>query len=134
MKEIMLRLALSLVLSVFMASVASAETATTGDPQRGEDLYGRCLACHAQNYDRTGPKHCGLMGRVAGGVEGFRYSKALRNSGITWDAQSLDRFLEAPRRAVPGTTMAYAGIPDQTDRQDLIAYIATLTPENPACQ
>lgn len=130
----MLRLALILVFSFSIASVASASAEPTGDPQRGEDLYGRCLGCHAQGYDRTGPRHCGLMGRKAGAVEGFHYSKALRNSGIIWDAESLDRFLEAPRRAVPGTTMAYAGISDQKERDDLIAYIATLTPENPVCQ
>jgi cytochrome c len=95
-----------------------------GNAERGAAVYERCQACHSLTRNRTGPKHCGLIGRGAGGVAGFRYSKALRESGIVWDAESLDRFLENPFKAVPGTRMGYAGVKDPQERADLIAFLA----------
>ena len=97
---------------------------TAGDPQAGEQLYGRCLGCHALEYNRTGPKHCGLIGRRAGSVPGYDYSPAMKRSKLVWDERALDRFLADPLKAVPGTTMTYAGIPDAKERADLIAYLS----------
>jgi cytochrome c len=94
-----------------------------GDPVRGAAIHERCLACHALAYDRTGPRHCGLIGRRAGSVAGFGYSDAMRRSRRVWDAQTLDRFLANPLAAVPGTSMGYAGIADPQERADLIAYL-----------
>jgi len=93
------------------------------DALRGEQVYARCLACHALAYDRVGPRHCGLFGRLAGSVPGFEYSKAMKNANLRWDVKSLDRFLANPLDAVPGTAMTYAGVPDAKDRADLIAYL-----------
>lgn len=106
--------------------------AQTGDAAHGEEIYQRCIACHALDRDRTGPKHCGLFGRRAGSVPDFPYSQAMRSSGIVWDAASLDRFLESPLKAVPGTRMGYAGVKDAKERADLIAYLrsATAAPAN----
>lgn len=104
---------------VLNASAASVP----GDPVRGEVIYGRCVACHAFAYDRTGPRHCGLFGRRAGGVPGFAYSDAMRRSNWVWNAQTLDRFLQSPLKALPGTSMGYAGIADRQERTDLIAYL-----------
>lgn len=95
-----------------------------GDPHAGEAIYSRCLACHALAYDRTGPRHCGLLGRRAGSVKGFAYSEAMRKSKITWDAKTLDRFIADPIGTVPGTSMGYAGVKDAKERRDLIAYLA----------
>ncbi|MGB3287726.1 MAG: cytochrome c family protein [Burkholderiaceae bacterium] len=95
----------------------------TGDAARGESVYSRCLACHALAYDRTGPRHCGLFGRQAGTVPGFDYSDAMRKSKIIWDEKTLDVFLQNPLKAVPGTSMGYAGIADAQERADLIAYL-----------
>jgi cytochrome c len=95
-----------------------------GDPAAGEALYARCAACHALAYDRVGPRHCSLLGRRAGSVAGFVYSEAMKKSGIVWSAQALDRFIADPLKAVPGTTMTYAGVPDPKERADLIAYLA----------
>jgi len=106
-----------------LALVAGAAAATQGDPRRGEELYARCAACHALAEDRVGPRHCGLLGRRAGGVAGFDYSPAMKKSGIVWTAQALDRFLAAPTQRVPGTTMTYAGVTDDKERADLIAYL-----------
>lgn len=96
-----------------------------GDAKRGEQLYARCAACHAMAYDRVGPRHCGLLGRRAGSIKDFDYSKAMKRSGIVWNAKALDRFLADPMAAVPGTTMTYAGIRDRRERADLVAYLAS---------
>lgn len=106
------------------AALALAAQPAAGDAARGEQVYARCLACHALAYDRVGPRHCGLIGRRAGAVPGFAYSEAMRQSGIVWNAKSLDRFLADPPGEVPRTTMTYAGIADARDRADLIAYLA----------
>ncbi len=92
-------------------------------PSTGEQVYGRCLACHALAYDRVGPRHCGLFGRRAGSVPGFVYSPAMRDSGIVWNAKTLDRFLAAPMRAMPGTAMTYDGVTDAGERAALIDYL-----------
>ena len=114
-------------LIVALALVAGSPAAgaePAGDPKRGKSIYGRCIGCHALTYNRTGPLHCGLFGRRAGTVPGFRYSRAMRRSGIVWTHKTLDRFLKAPLRAMPGTRMGYAGVKRQKDRTDLIAYLA----------
>jgi cytochrome c len=109
----------------------AAPAAASPDARRGEQVYARCMACHALARDRVGPHHCGLFGRLAGSVPGFDYSAAMKRSGIVWNEQSLDRFLAHPPAVVPGTTMTYDGIPDARERADLIAYLkaANRSPE-----
>ena len=94
-----------------------------GDAKAGEAVYSRCAGCHSLEVNRTGPKHCGLFGRRAGSVPGFEYSPAMKRATIVWNAETLDRFLADPPKAVPGTAMTYAGVPDAQDRADLIAYL-----------
>ena len=106
--------------AVLAAPAASAAPEAT----RGEQIYARCLACHALAFDRVGPRHCGLLGRQAGSVAGFAYTPAMKTSRLVWNAETLDRFLENPMQLVPGTAMTYAGVPDRQDRADLIAYLA----------
>ena len=96
---------------------------TTPAVKAGEAVYTRCLACHALAYDRTGPRHCGLIGRRAGSVAGFPYSDAMKRSSIVWTPATLDRFIANPVQAVPGTTMGYAGVNDPRERAELIAYL-----------
>ena len=100
-----------------------------GDPVRGAELYAKeCAACHSLSASTdNAPMHCGLIGRKAGSVPGFDYSKAMRQSGIVWDDATLDRFLENPRAVVPGTKMTYAGVKDAQERADLIAYLKQAT-------
>ena len=100
------------------------------DPNNGKEVYGRCLACHSLEYDRVGPRHCGLFGRRAGSVPGFAYSAAMKRSKIVWNEKTLDRFLANPPKAVPGTAMTYAGVPEAKERADLIAYLRTMN-DNP---
>ena len=108
--------------AVALAAVG-AGAAGAQEAARGEAIYSRCAACHALAYDRTGPRHCGLVGRRAGSVPGFAYSEAMKRSGLVWNAKSLDRFLADPMKVVPGTSMGYAGVKDARERADLIAYL-----------
>ncbi|WP_417285466.1 c-type cytochrome [Comamonas sp.] len=103
------------------------------DKLPGEQVYARCAACHALAYDRVGPHHCGLLDRRAGTVPGFAYSAAMKNSGLTWDEKTLDRFLAQPMKVLPGTTMTYDGIPDSKERSDLIAYLKHAN-DSPECR
>jgi cytochrome c len=115
--------ALLIVLMSATDPARSADAAPAGDPTRGATVYERCGACHSLERDRTGPRHCDLIGRKAGSVSGFGYSRAMRQAGIVWSRATLDSFLESPRKAVPGTIMGYAGVKDPADRRDLIAYL-----------
>jgi len=106
---------------IALLAVQSATAAP--DELRGQQIYTRCLACHALASDRVGPRHCGLFGRLAGSVPAFEYSSAMKKSAIVWNEETLDRFLAKPLRMVPGTTMTYDGVTEQKDRVDLIAYL-----------
>jgi cytochrome c len=120
------------VFGVLMISGVVPCQAANGDPRHGAQIYQRCLACHSLEYNRSGPRHCGLFGRQAGTLPGYTYSKAMKASGITWNELSLDRFLENPLKTLPGTKMAYAGVKAPQERADLIAYLrqATVNPAN----
>ena len=115
---------IALALAAACAQAAPAADATL---REGEALYARCMGCHALGYDRTGPHHCGLFGRRAGSVPGFPYSEAMKRSDIIWSARTLDRFLADPAKAVPGTSMGYAGIRDPGERAALIAWLRQAT-------
>ncbi len=105
------------------ALALAAPCARAADVKNGEEVYSRCLACHALESDRVGPRHCGVVGRRAGSVPGFEYSKAMKASKLVWNAKTLERFLADPMKAVPGTTMTYAGVKDAKERADLIAWL-----------
>lgn len=104
------------------------------DVSAGKHIYVQCTGCHAPDYNRTGPMHCGLVGRVAGAVSGFEYTKAMKNSGIVWTSETLDKFLESPFAMVPGTSMGFSGMPSKQDRQQLIAYLTQLDDRNDLCK
>ncbi len=110
-------------------SVASAN----GDAAAGQKVYKSCKGCHSLADNRTGPRHCGLLGRAAGTEEGFNFSSEMKNSGLVWDAETLDRFIAAPLEVVPGTTMGFAGIKDQTKRENLVAYLIKASQSKTAC-
>lgn len=100
----------------------------------GERIYTQCTGCHAPDYNRTGPKHCGVLGRAAGGVKNFEYTKAMANSGIIWTTESLDQFLMSPFKMIPGTSMGFAGITSAQERQQLIVYLTLLDENNAICK
>jgi cytochrome c len=121
-----------LMLASFSPAV-SGTPAKRADIQAGEAVYARCLACHALAYDRTGPRHCGLFGRRAGSVKGFPYSDAMKRSRIVWDEKTLNAFLANPTKNIPGTAMGYAGVQDDVERANLIAYLRQAN-ESDACK
>ena len=120
--------------AMLLSMIASARAAEIAAPTaiRGEQVYARCMACHALAYDRVGPRHCGLFGRRAGSVPQFSYSPAMKKSGIVWNDKTLDRFLTKPLKMVPGSAMTYDGVADPKDRSDLIAYLKHVN-ETPEC-
>ena len=100
----------------------------SGDPVAGQRAFLQCQSCHSvePGANRLGPTLHGVVGRHSGSVAGFNYSQANRSAGIVWTPEKLFQYLENPRRVVPGTTMAFAGIGDPQRRADLIAYLGTL--------
>ncbi len=106
-----------------MTDVAFADL--TGDASAGETVFAQCRTCHLVEEGRNGvgPSLYGVVGREAGSIEGFNYSDANANSGVTWTPEVLFEYLEAPREFMPGTRMAFPGLSDPQDRADVIAYL-----------
>ena len=113
----------------FLAAVAIENASTMahadGDAARGELRFADCAACHslAPGTNNIGPSLAGLFGRRAGTIADFRYSPAMRRSGITWAPQMLDEFIADPQKLVPANRMPYSGMPNAADRADLITYL-----------
>lgn len=103
------------------AGTARAES----DTAQGQKVFNKCKACHSvqAGKNRVGPSLAGIVGRPAGTAEGYNYSDAMKNSGITWDEESLDKFLTKPKDMVPGTKMTFGGIKKEDDRKALIKYL-----------
>ena len=118
----------SIVLATALALATSAR-AQQGDVARGEQKFVECAACHSveKGVNNVGPSLAGVFGRQAGSVPDFRYSAAMRKSGITWTPQVLDEFIADPQKRVPTNRMPYAGLPDAAARADLIAYLEKAT-------
>ena len=122
------RAALAGWVCALLSTQAPAQTA--GDPLRGAQAYeSRCAGCHSVESDRVGPRHRGVLGRRAGSVAGFGYSRALKASGLLWDARLLERWLADPQALVPGQAMGYS-VADPAVRTDLVAFLATLKVAN----
>ncbi len=98
-----------------------------GDAVKGEKVFAQCKTCHVaeKGVNRIGPSLWGVVGRHSATVAGYSYSAANKNSGLTWDAATLFKYLEAPQKLVPGTKMTFAGLKNPQDRADVIAYLKT---------
>ncbi|GEP05221.1 c-type cytochrome [Methylobacterium oxalidis] len=116
-------LIVSAVLALLIPVAGHAQDA--GDPAAGEKAFAPCKACHAFDKNGVGPNLTGVVGRKAASLEGYNYSPALKNSGLTWDQASLHEWLKNPKAKVPGTKMVFAGIPDDKKINDVIAYLST---------
>lgn len=104
----------------------ATQSASAGDAAHGEELYNsRCVACHSPDANRVGPRHRGVVGRTAGSLPDFNYSKAVKNSGVVWSEETLDKWLTNPQAFIPGQRMNFK-VADPTDRADIIAYLKTL--------
>jgi cytochrome c len=127
-------LLLGSVLALALAIPGRSQTAALpqGDATAGEQVFRRqCSACHiatAEGPRRLGPTLFGVVGRHSGSVLGFSYSQGNRNANVDWTPDRLFEYLRNPRAMVPNTTMAFAGIRDDQDRANVVAYLQTLHP------
>ena len=118
-----------LMTAIAAALALPAASAGAADAEAGGRVFRtQCGACHTveAGKNRVGPSLFGIVGRVSGQVAGFKYSKANQEAHITWTPEVLDKYLTAPKEMVPGTTMAFVGIKNATQRADLIAYLETV--------
>lgn len=122
------KIVLAGLMSALMPFAAMAE----GDVAAGEKIFKKCKACHAvgpKAKNRVGPLLNGIVGRPAATVEGYKYSKAMKASELTWDVETLTVYLAKPRKLVKGTKMAFAGLKKDADLENVIAYLAQFDPE-----
>jgi cytochrome c len=108
---------------LLMAAAGSARA--DGDTARGEKRFEECASCHSTEQGRNGvgPSLHGLFERKAGELADFRFSPAMKRSGIAWTAKTLDDFIADPQNVIPANRMPYAGMTNSNERADLIAYL-----------
>lgn len=100
-----------------------------GDPEKGERVFNKCKVCHVadEEKNKVGPTLVGIFGRPAGSVEGFKYSDAMKESGVTWDEETLAAYVADPKGYIKGNKMAFAGLKKEQEIADLIAYLQEVT-------
>ncbi|ABA78734.1 c-type cytochrome [Rhodobacter sphaeroides] len=124
---------LTTILAGALALGAAQAAFAEGDPAAGEKAFRKCQACHqigAEAQNKTGPVLTGVIGRPAASIEGFSYSKTLTEAaadGLVWDHAALETFLANPRKAMPGTKMAFPGIKKPQELADILAYLDTFS-------
>lgn len=116
--------------AVAAALACAGSLSAAGSAPSGKAVFAsQCSACHSvteHGGTTIGPRLFGVVGRKAGTVPGFHYSSAMRNSGIVWTPDNLDRYIANPKEVVPGDLMPYAGLKDEMKRDALVAYLKTL--------
>jgi cytochrome c len=115
------------ILGLMVVLIGSARA--DGDAARGEARFQDCAACHKleAGNNNVGPSLHGIFERKAGALSDFRYSPAMKRSGISWTPESLDKFITDPQAMVPANRMPYAGMANPGDRADLIAYLQKMS-------
>jgi cytochrome c len=123
------RRSLAFVLPIAVAALSiPLQAHAAGDPDKGKTIFRQCSVCHSaeEGENRVGPSLFGVYGRKAGEAPAFNYSKAVKDSGITWNDDTLAKYLTNPQDVIKGTRMAFPGLQKQQDRDDIIAYLKTL--------
>ena len=118
---------LTLSALVVIASSAAASAALAQDVAAGKTSFNKCMACHSIGEgakNKIGPELNGLDGRKSGTAPDFNYSDANKNSGITWNEAQFKEYIRDPKAKIPGTKMAFAGIKNDKEVNDLWAFIA----------
>jgi cytochrome c len=115
--------------TMLLAGMAGAAYAA-GDPVNGKKIFMRCAICHSVQPGKNmlGPSLAGIVGKPSASAPGFAYSSAMKSANIKWTPDKLDTYLLSPAKMVPGNRMAFAGLPNATDRADVIAYLAKPAP------
>ena len=118
---------ISVAATLLVLSLGSQARAA-GDAKEGKKAFGKCAICHdiRAGKHKIGPSLHGVVGRKAAGATGYRFSPAMQKSSLTWNDENLHKYLENPRKVIPGTRMAFAGVRGKKERDDLIAYLKTL--------
>ena len=116
-------------LALLTMLLLSGSARADGDAARGEIRFRDCAACHKleAGANEVGPSLHGIFTRKAGEIGDFRYSPAMKRSGIVWTPETLDQYIADPQAMVPANRMPYAGMADASDRADLIAYLQNTT-------
>lgn len=119
----------SLYAIVLGCALALAGGAMAADAGKGKRVFNKCKACHSltAGKKKIGPHLAGIFGRKAGTVKGYKYSKAMKKSGITWDEKTIDQYLKKPRKMIKKTKMAFPGLKKKKQRDDLIAFLKKAT-------
>jgi cytochrome c len=122
-------LARLVALAVSGALLPIATALADGDPVRGEARFGDCAACHKleAGVNEVGPSLHRIFTRKAGELADFRFSPAMKRSGINWTPETLDKYIADPQALIPANRMPYAGMADAGDRADLVAYLLKAT-------
>jgi cytochrome c2 len=109
----------------FVALASGSVVAQEGDPAAGAKVFNKCKACHVldEEKNRVGPYLHGVFGRPAGSVEGFKYSSAMKDSGIVWSDETITEYVSDPKGFVPGNRMAFPGLKKPEDISNLLAYL-----------
>lgn len=121
-----------LAVAVLTAAAATLTQARAQDASAGEQVFKKCLPCHAVGEgakNKIGPELNGLDGRKAGTAPGYNYSAAMKTSGIVWNEQTFAEYIKDPRAKVPRTKMIFSGIKDEKDIANLWAYLKQFGPE-----
>jgi cytochrome c len=118
---------LTLSALVVIASSAAATAALAQDATAGKASFNKCMACHSIGEgakNKVGPELNGLDGRKSGTVDGYNYSDANKNSGITWGEAQFKEYIKDPKAKVPGTKMSFSGIKNEKEINDLWAFVS----------
>ncbi len=109
----------------FAAALGGGSALAEGDAAKGKKVFKKCKTCHSFDVGKkkVGPHLNGIIGRQAGSVEGYRYSKAMKAADIVWDEANLDAYLKKPKAFIKGNKMTFAGLKKESQRQDVIAYL-----------
>ena len=115
------------VLTVLAATLVSTGVLHAQDVAAGKSSFNKCMACHAIGEgakNKVGPELNGLDGRKSGTAEGYSYSEANKNSGITWNEAEFKTYIKDPKAKIPGTKMIFIGIKNETEVNNLWAYVS----------
>lgn len=122
------------VISLIVLAMAATPVLAAGDADAGATVFKKCMACHAVGEgakNKVGPQLNDVLGRTAGTAPDYKYSKAMIEAGaggLVWTEETLKPYLRKPKDVVPGTKMAFAGLPKEEDEDNLIAYLLTFSP------
>jgi cytochrome c2 len=122
-------LAISRTTVLVLITVQAGAAQAAGDATRGADIFRQnCSMCHSPEpgQNLVGPSLFSVVGRAAASIANFSYSSAMKSSGIVWTADQLKAYLKAPRKYVPGVKMMFPGLTDEQDRENVVAFLATL--------